>query len=143
MSRGYFHSKLKVKYQGDALELKIYKSTRNFFKVFYFGFITLLGFYVFSDTNYQSGLMFGSGTGRLVSSDWPYNKVPRMLKLYYMIGMSYHFEDTIHHLFHPASNDFFEMLLHHYITLLLITGSYMTNKWNYGINVMIQMDNGD
>ena len=143
LSRGYFHSKLKVKYQGEALELKINKSTRNFFKVFYFGFITLLGFYVYSDTNYQSGLMFGSGNLRYVSSDWPYTKIPRLLKLYYMIGMSYHFEDSVHHLFNPAQNDFFEMLLHHYITLLLITGSYMTNKWNHGISVMIQMDNGD
>ena len=83
LSRGYFHSKLKVKYQGEALELKINKSTRNFFKVFYFGFITLLGFYVYSDTNYQSGLMFGSGNLRYVSSDWPYTKIPRLLKLYY------------------------------------------------------------
>lgn len=142
-SRGYFKSKLKKKYSGDALDLKVYKSTRNFFKVFYFAFITLFGFYVYSDTTYHSSIMYGSGNHLHVNSDWPYNQIPRYLKLYYMIGMSYHFEDTVHHLFHPAQNDFFEMLLHHYITVLLIVGSYMTGQWNFGINVMIQMDNGD
>lgn len=142
-SRKYFHSRLKLKYQDEALELKVYKSTRNFFKVFYFAFITLFGFYVYADTNYQSPVMFGSGDMMYLRSDWPYNPLPRFLKLYYMIGLSYHFEDTVHHLFHPAQNDFFEMLLHHYITLLLIVGSYMTGMWNSGIGVMIQMDNGD
>lgn len=87
--------------------------------------------------------MFGSGDMSYVYSDWPFNVIPRHMKLYYMIGLGYHFEDTVHHLFHPAGNDFFEMLLHHYITVMLVIGSYMTGNWNIGINVMIQMDNGD
>ena len=76
-------------------------------------------------------------------SDWPYNKIPNYLQTYYMIGLSYHVEDSVHHLFFPAQNDFFEMLLHHYITIILIVGSYMYAHWNVGIIVMIQMDNGD
>mmetsp|Transcript_35805 Transcript_35805/g.41409 ORF Transcript_35805/g.41409 Transcript_35805/m.41409 type:complete len:205 (-) Transcript_35805:1-615(-) len=87
--------------------------------------------------------MYGSGDTMYSFSDWPYSPYPRLLKLYYMIGLSYHFEDTVHHLVHKAQNDFFEMLLHHYITILLVVGSYMTNEWNHGVSVMIQMDNGD
>ena len=142
-SHDYFRRKLKVKYSGEALELKIAKSMKNLFKIFYFTFITAFGLYVYSDTNYQSFWMFGSGDHRHLDSDWPYNKVPQYLKVYYMINMSYHIEDLLFHLIHPAQSDFFEMLMHHYVTLLLITGSYMTNVWNSGINVMIQMDNGD
>ncbi|CAI2373622.1 unnamed protein product [Moneuplotes crassus] len=139
----YFEGKLGKKYSGDALKLKIYKSTRNLFKVFYFTFITLFGFYVLSDTNYHTSLMFGKGDLMYLYSDWPYQEIPKYLKLYYLIGLSYHAEDTIAHFFHPIQNDFFEMLLHHYITLMLVGGSYMTSFWNIGIIVMIQMDNGD
>lgn len=139
----FFHSRLTKKYNGEALELKVYKSTRNFFKIFYFLGITLFGFYVLSDTEYHSYYMFGKSSLAHVYSDWPYNKFPRFLKLYYMIGLSYHFEDTVSHFFHPIQNDFFEMLLHHYITIMLIVMSYMSSFWNFGIMVMIQMDNGD
>lgn len=139
----YFQSKLSHKYSGDALKLKVYKSTRNFFKIFYFTFITCFGFYVLSDTRFHSSLMFGKGDLRHVYSDWPYTQLPRYMKLYYMVGLSYHFEDTVAHFFHPIQNDFFEMLLHHYITIMLIVMSYMSSFWNFGIMVMIQMDNGD
>ncbi|CAI2373179.1 unnamed protein product [Moneuplotes crassus] len=139
----YFEGKLSKKYNGNALKLKVYKSTRNFFKIFYFTFITLFGFYVLNGTNYQTKSMFGNGDIRYLYSDWPYQEMPRHLKLYYLIGLSYHAEDTIAHFFHPIQNDFFEMLLHHYITLMLVLGSYMTSFWNIGLIVMIQMDNGD
>lgn len=143
LSRGYFYNNLKHKYQGEALDFKITKSTKNFFKIFYFTFITSFGFYVYSGTVYQSSTMFGSGNHLLNDSDWPYNKPPAYLKLYYMMNMSYHVEETVQHFLLPAQNDFFEMLLHHYITMCLIGGSYMTHFWNSGINVMIQMDHGD
>lgn len=142
-SHNYFERNLITKYTGEVLELKIAKSVKNFFKVFFFSFTTVLGYYVLSDTNFHSSLMFGSGDILFLNSDWPYNRKPHYLKLYYMIGLSYHVEDTLVHFFHPAQNDFWEMLLHHYITIMLIVGSYMTAQWNWGIMVMIQMDNGD
>jgi len=135
-----FRSKLEKKYNGEALNLKVYKSTRNFFKIFYYSFITFLGFYVLSDTEFHSFMMFGKGNFMYLKSDWPYNKVPNLYKMYYMIGMSYHLEDTVSHFFHPIQNDFFEMLLHHYITIMLVMGSHMISTWNFGIIVMIQMD---
>jgi len=143
VSEPVFENRLSRKYSGEALELKVKKSTRNGFKVLYFGLITLFGFYVFSDTEYQSPIMFGNGDIHHLYSDWPYNKMPQYFKLYYMIGLSYHLEVTIVHLFSSAQNDFYEMLLHHYITIMLIIGSFMTANWHSGINVLIQMDNGD
>lgn len=142
-SKSYFESKLNQKYWGEVLELKVKKSVRNLFKVFYFSFITTFGYFVLSDTNFHSPMMFGNGDILFLNSDWPYNRKPHFLKLYYMIGLSYHVEETLIHFFHPAQNDFWEMLLHHYITIILIVGSYMTAQWNLGIIVMIQMDNGD
>ena len=48
-SEGFFRRRLSLKYQGEALELKVKKSVRNFFKIIYFSFVTILGFYVYSD----------------------------------------------------------------------------------------------
>lgn len=139
----WFREKLSHKYEGENLEIRLHKSIKQTFKIFYFSFITALGFYVIQDTTFHSPMMFGEGNLMHLYSDWPYNRIPRYLQLYYMIGLSYHVEDTVHHLFVPAQNDFFEMLLHHYITIILIVGSYMYAHWNVGIIVMIQMDNGD
>jgi hypothetical protein len=85
---------------------------------------------VYSDTEYHSPTMFGNGNIQYLYSDWPFNKIPYLLRAYYMIGLSYHVEATLHHLVHPAQNDFYEMLLHHYITIILIVGSYMSSYWN-------------
>lgn len=142
-AEAYLERQLARKYSGDDLKLKLEKSWKNGFKIIYFSFITAFGFYVFSDTPYQSPTMHGSGVHLLSMSDWPYNNQPWMMKIYYMLNASYHFEGTVVHLLMPMQNDFFEMLLHHYITLLLIVCSYMTSFWSSGINVMIQMDNGD
>jgi len=131
------------KFHGEALELKTHKATKSLFKVFYYIGMVCLGFYVYSDTNYQSKYMFGTGNMMYLDSDWPFNRPPKYLKLYYMAGISYHTSDMIHLFINSAQKDFFEMLLHHYITLMLIFGSYMTNFWNSGINVMIQMDVGE
>jgi len=76
-------------------------------------------------------------------SNWPYNDQPRFLKFYYMAGVGYHLSDTINLFLKEAQSDFFEMLLHHYLTLLLIVGSYTTSSWSLGIIVMIQMDCGE
>jgi len=139
-STSFFAKKLNKKYHGEGLKLKLYKTTRSLFKLFWFTFITSLGFYVLSDTEFHTPLMFGSGDLRYLLSDWPFTRLPRFFKLYYMAGLSYHIEDLLSHFFHPIQNDFFEMLLHHYITILLIVSSYMLNFWNFGIIVMIQMD---
>lgn len=98
---------------------------------------------MYSDTNYHSPMMFGTGNHRLLDSDWPFNKLPHYLKLYYMAEMSYQVSDMIYLLVLPVQADFFEMLLHHYIAIMLILGSYMTNVWNSGINVTLQMDSSE
>mmetsp|Transcript_18907 Transcript_18907/g.16749 ORF Transcript_18907/g.16749 Transcript_18907/m.16749 type:complete len:219 (-) Transcript_18907:459-1115(-) len=140
VSTPFYERRMITMYSGETLKMKMYKSTRNFFKFFYFLFITAFGFYVLSDTTFHPPLMFGSGNIFYFMSEWPFINPPRLFKLYYMIGLSYHFEDAVSHFFHPAQNDFFEMLLHHYITIMLIVWSYMLSFWNLGIIVMIQMD---
>ncbi|CAI2374695.1 unnamed protein product [Moneuplotes crassus] len=143
ITSGYFRSRFQKKFEGEALDLKVHKATKNCFKFFYYCGMVSFGYYVYSDTNYHSSYMFGEGNMMYLDSDWPFNKQPRLLKLYYMAGISYHTSDMIHLFLNSAQKDFFEMLLHHYITIMLIIGSYMTNFWNSGINVMLQMDVGE
>lgn len=139
-TKDFFRNKFSYKFEGEALNQRIFKATKSLFKaVFYFG-IFFFGLYVYSDTNYMSHMMFGSGNMMYLDSDWPFGRQPNYLKFYYMLGISYHTSDMVHLFLNSAQKDFFEMLLHHYITIMLIIGSYMTNFWNSGINVMIQMD---
>ena len=142
-TKDYFGRILKKKFEGQALDLKVHKATKNLFKAIFYTCMVAFGFYVYSDTPYHSKFMFGSGDMMVLDSDWPYNQPPRLMKVYYMMGISYHSSDMIHLFLKSAQKDFFEMLLHHYISIMLIIGSYMTNFWNSGINVMLQMDSGE
>ena len=104
--------------------------------------------------------MHGSGDMRYINSDWPFMVIPRyrengisVLKIYYMINTSYYLEDILRYMYMITQDgwyyviiqtpDTIEMLVHHVVTLLLVITSYMTQFWNSGLNVMIQMDNGD
>jgi hypothetical protein len=143
LSWNYFTIRIGKKFRGQVLKLKVEKSCKSIFKIFYFSGMTILGYIVYSGTNYHSQIMFGSGNHQLENSDWPYNVMPRYLKIYYMAELSYHVSDMVNLLVKPAQTDFFEMLLHHYIAIMLILGSYMANVWNIGINVALQMDSSE
>jgi ceramide synthetase len=142
-TKPYFVNKLKNKFSGEVLDQKANKSTKSMFKIVFFLAMTTLGYHICASTNYQSPLMFGNGNLLLQSSDWPYMEVPKYLKLYYMMELSYQVSDMIYLFILPAQGDFLEMLLHHYIAIMLISGSYMTNVWNSGINVLLQMDGSE
>jgi len=142
-SYSFFKSKL-TKYEGDELERKIKKCSRGVFKVYYFTFNFLFGYiFVLRDTKFCPPLMFGDGELMTVFSDWPFTEMPKYLKFYYMWSLSYYLEDLVFHLFQSPNSDYFEMILHHIITAMLIFSSYFNGFWNIGIFVLMQMDAAD
>ena len=84
--------------------------------------------------------MLGNGDSMLMFGNWPYTNKPTMMKTYYMLSLSYYTEDLMTHFLLPPNYDFWEMVLHHVITGMLIVGSYINGFWNIGIFVLVQMD---
>ena len=139
----YFKAKL-VKYQGEELERKIKKCSKGVFKIFYFTFTFILGWiWILRETTFCPTMMLGNGELMTVFSDWPFTEMPKFLKFYYILSLSYYLEDLVYHIFQPPNSDYFEMILHHIITAMLIFASYFNGFWNIGIFVLMQMDISD
>ncbi len=120
------------------------KCSKGVFKVFYFSFTFCFGLFgVLRQTNFAPSIMFGSGELMYTFGQWPYTIMPSGLKFYYMLSFSYYVEDGIIHIFSTPNYDYWEMVLHHTLTAMLIFSSYMNGFWNIGIFVLIQMDNAD
>lgn len=74
---------------------------------------------------------------------WHNNLIPLSLKIYYMMEIS-HYCNSLFFLYNePRMKDFYQMLLHHLITLLLMGASYYKNLIRYGISVMLIHDLAD
>jgi hypothetical protein len=97
-------------------------------------------FHVLRVTNFCPPLMLGDGDSMLMFGNWPYTVKPPMMKYYYMLSLSYYTEDLVNHLILPPNFDYWEMVLHHVITGMLIVGSYINGFWNIGVFVLVQMD---
>lgn len=75
--------------------------------------------------------------------DYPYHEHTPGLKEYFLVTMGYHFGDLISHFLHTKRNDFFEMGLHHMVTIYLFGGSYLFNFEKYGAVIAYLHDIAD
>ena len=137
-------SKLGKKYSGEDLEQKVTKWCKGIFKVIFFSLTFYVGlFHVLNKTNFSPPLMFGDGTQLKTFGDWPFTPKPAMFRIYYMLSMAYYIEDWLVHLVQTPKFDYWEMILHHIVTIMLIYGSYMNGFWILGVYVLPQMDISD
>lgn len=138
---GFFIRKLKHKYSGSDLTQKVDKNLKGVFKVIYFSIVFYIGlFQVLNKTNFGPTITFGDGDHRLALGNYPFTEMPTLLKVYYMLSMSYYVEDGIAHLFHTPKFDFWEMVLHHLIASMLLIDSYMSGFWIFAVLILPQMD---
>ena len=98
---------------------------------------------VLKDTSFCPPLMLGDGELMNVFSDWPYTEIPKYIRFYYMMSISYYLEDLFIHIIRPPNSDYFEMIMHHIVAMMLIFTSYMNHFWNIGMFVLMQMDIAD
>lgn len=136
----YFKKRLSVKFTGEDLEKKIFKSCKGVFKVLYFSITSTVGYLVLRETNFASWLMFCGGDSDLIAGNWPFIKMPSLMKFHYMLCLSYYVEDGVAHMIQTPNYDYWEMTLHHMIAAMLIFASYMNGFWNFGVLVLVQMD---
>ena len=124
--RPFYEKRIKAKYSGQAREDKKDKIVTNIVKCSYFFVWQMIGFYyILPQTSCRTARLGGEGTIEQMYRDFPFDNRSTSFKLYYAVSAAYHLESTVDHLISTPKNDFYEMIAHHFCTLLLIVFSYI------------------
>lgn len=105
--------------------------------------ITAWGYSILKDEPYLPSMLLGHGDLTKMNGSYPYVKYPLGFKWYYLGSLGYHVHQTIQHLQHPARNDFVEMILHHVVTIMLYSFSYLINLSECGATIAFLHDTAD
>lgn len=69
--------------------------------------------------------------------------MPTSIWYYYMISLSFYWSSTFMHFFEAKRKDFWEMLSHHIVTILLISLSWVCNYHRAGALILVVHDFAD
>jgi hypothetical protein len=129
---------------------KVYikKLATNMFKLLFYTFMTVFGYYVLSGMEFFPTSLGGSGyLLKMFEPGYPdafFFKKPEYFDVYYLIALGFCLTDLIWLIFiYKLQSDFKLMLLHHLCTISLITFSYLTNNSNIGSIVLFLHDIAD
>mmetsp|Transcript_30009 Transcript_30009/g.31181 ORF Transcript_30009/g.31181 Transcript_30009/m.31181 type:complete len:362 (-) Transcript_30009:35-1120(-) len=125
---------------------QIYKKklSTSLFKIFFYSATGIIGHYVFKDLSFFPAELFGNGDMMNIFKPAPeylFFEKSEYFNVYYMMGLSFTLTDLIWLLFiYENQSDFWLMLLHHSITISLITFSYIFNYSQIGCIVLFLHD---
>jgi acyl-CoA-dependent ceramide synthase len=121
------------------------KASVQTFKAAYKLFSIVFGYIVLKDQDYFEVWLGGSGDINNIWKDYPAYKLPPYAKEYYQVLMGYHLGQLVLHLMEIRNpgNDFADMILHHFVTMGLVTLSYVTNVTAMGQVVFFIHDLAD
>ena len=109
-------------------EKRTTKGVYNIYKCAYFSVSFLWGYYIMKDSFVYPDFLGGSGDVKDLFKDYPFVKFPPGYELYFTGTMGYHLAGCLYHFFgKKLNNDYFEMVLHHLVTLYLYGYSYLTH----------------
>lgn len=74
---------------------------------------------------------------------WKNNETPLKIIFYYQIEIAHYIASTLYLFREPKMSDFYQMLLHHFITLILMIFSFHRNLLRYGVSIMLLHDIAD
>lgn len=94
------------------------------------------GMYLYYNSNYWGNI-------DNVYIGWPHNQLCTPFKLYYLLQLSFWFQQIIVINIEKQRKDHVQMFSHHIITCLLVVGSYMYYYTRIGNLILIIMDSGD
>ena len=81
-----------------------------------------------------------------ISHAWDNYPLPNFIpgfRTYFLANMGYHLHCTLQHAIDHVRHDYVEMMLHHIVTLFLMSFSYMLNMQNAGATVLFLHDIAD
>lgn len=78
-----------------------------------------------------------------ITFEWPGNRTPWAIHVYYVLETVYYSGSFVTMFFEEKQSDFYLMIWHHFVTLLLIGFSYRFNFLRYGAFLMILHDASD
>jgi hypothetical protein len=143
----YFESISTAKGTNKFKDAKTLKMVTNAYKSAYFTVSAFICWYLMSKGTFLPWFMGGSFTNNLRNMYINYPLVERIdgLPTYYLVAGGYHVWDTYNHLTHRGSkrNDYFEMCVHHLITLSLVAGGHIMGDINSGLLTVYIFDFSD
>jgi len=117
------------RHHGKERLVRAEKLVEHLFKTIYFTFSFTLGYWVAKDSFFLPASLGGKGDVNLVWADFPYQSFETFpyIREYLMIQLGYHAQSFIVHILSKPRNDFMEMLLHHSMTVCLVSLAYLMN----------------
>ena len=133
------------RYKGKEREARAERMIKSLFKGIYFTFVVGFGYYIAKDSYFFPSSLGGHGDLETVMNDLPFFNLEGIfyLKEYFMIQLGYHFHSLIVHICSPIRNDFMEMLLHHTMTVMLVSLSYLMNYLPMSLLILFSHDVSD
>ena len=112
----------------------------HLFKIIFYVIITIFGFCILRNLDYFPKTLGGVGHfSNIIKNGYPgcfLHERPPHFAFYYMFALSFFACDSIWFIFAPRQTDYINMVLHHIVTISLITFSYFTNISNIGCVVL-------
>ena len=124
------------------------KNATNIFKLFYYIFITIVGYYVLHELEYFPKSLGGNGDIALIFNkghpETFFHIKPKYFNYYFLGALAFHLTDLFWLIFfYELQSDFLMMFLHHLCTIALVVFSYLSNYSNIGSVILVLHDFGD
>jgi len=108
------------------------------FKFVYYTGASIWAVYLFKDSEVLPPWLGGKGSLANHYTNWPYSPQIPGLVIYSLVQMGYYLEDVVeHNFFRPKTNDYWEMNLHHLLTIGLFSGMILLNVVRSGALVSL------
>jgi len=76
------------------------------------------------------------------TKNWP-DAPPKLVHIYYVVTLAQYIHASVIIFWQPKQSDFIEMLIHHFVTIVLIVFSYVGSYWQIGATLIIFTDISD
>jgi ceramide synthetase len=116
---------------------KVNRCCEAVFKCCYYVGMTAWGFYLLRGKPWLPWVLGGSGDTRFCWTDgFPFQAMPEDLQKFYLTSVGFHLCDVVMHVMETGLPDFWEMLLHHTVSIFLVSFSYVLNYVRVGSLVL-------
>ncbi|OMJ66585.1 hypothetical protein SteCoe_36521 [Stentor coeruleus] len=133
------------KYHTDEKLERAERLVKSIFKATYFLFSTFFAYFIASNSYFMPASLGGTGEIHNLFKDTPYFSHDGLpyIRQYIIIQLGYHMHSLIVLITSKIRNDFMEMLLHHFVAIMLISLAYLMNYLPVSLLVLYSHDISD